>query len=102
MSSLFEWSQPTRSDVLGCYLLSLCESGYFDTDKNESEEKWAGMLLSDVRSEIDEVWLPLFRKKGYLELALCVVRDGYDEMMVSDVAALYLEVLSSSLAVGQK
>jgi hypothetical protein len=102
MSSLFEWPPATRADVLCGYLWSLCESGYFDTDKDQSEEEWAGMLLSDVRSEIDEVWLPLFRKKAYLELALCVVRDGYDGMMVSDVASLYLEVLSSSLVVGQK
>jgi hypothetical protein len=97
MGELVEFPKVSSFEVIECYLVSLCEVGYFDEDSaNDRIGK-----REDVRSEIDDVWLPFFRTKDNLELALSVVRDGYDGL-VSDVASMYIEVLSSSLVLELK
>jgi hypothetical protein len=94
MGELVEFPKVSSFEVIECYLVSLCEVGYFDEDSaNDRIAK-----REDVRSEIDDVWLPLFRSRENFELALSVVRDGYDGL-VSDVASLYIEVLRRPLVV---
>lgn len=94
MGELVEFPKVSSFEVIECYLVSLCEVGYFDEySANDRIAK-----REDVRSEIDDVWLPLFRSRENFELALSVVRDGYDGL-VSDVASLYIEVLRRPLVV---
>jgi hypothetical protein len=97
MGEIVEFPRVSNCEVIECYLVSLCEVGCFDKD---SDDDWIG-VFEDVRSEIVDMWLPLFRTKDNLELALSVVRDGYDGL-VSDVASLYIEVLSKPLVVELK
>jgi len=94
MGALVEFPRVSNFEVIECYLVSLCEVGYFDKDIADDRV----VMVEEVRSEIDEVWLPLFRSRENFELALSVVRDGYDGL-VSDVASLYIEVLSRPLVV---
>jgi hypothetical protein len=82
---LLEIQMNTLVDLLDCRV------------KNERFDlkQFTNIVNLDISEDIRNVWMPIFRNKKNIELALCVLKDGYAETILSDLCMLYLSVLET-------
>jgi hypothetical protein len=64
-----------------------------DANKCESLDEYTGMEWEEIAEEIASIWLPVFKSKANLTLALDALRLSYQNQIESDFCAFYLCVL---------
>ena len=95
-SYLFEVDTPSPIQLLEVQMNTLVDLwDYRDLNKCFDLKQFVDILKLDIKEEIQDIWLPIFRNTKNIQLGLCVLRDGYDGTILSDLCSLYLLVLES-------
>jgi hypothetical protein len=95
-SYLFEVDTPSPIQLLEVQMSTLADLwDCRDEDKCFDLKQFVDILKLDIGEEIQDIWLPIFRNTKNIRQALCVLKDGYDETILSDLCIFYMSVLES-------
>jgi len=93
-SELFTFSEPTPIELLDMAMKQM-EYGWEDrcVDECFDLEHYTGLVAEEVRSEIESIWLPIFRNKKNLEFAFEALITTSTGSISADFCQFYLDVI---------
>ena len=93
-SELFTFTEPTPIELLDMAMKQM-ENGWEDrcVDECFDLEHYTGLILNDVVSEIESIWLPIFRNKKNLEFAFEALITTNTGSISADFCQFYLDVI---------